>query len=201
MTSEAQIDVGTAVSRSASGDLAIRRLWPFDQPAIRRHFQRLDEDSRRRRFAGAVGDEFVRTYAAAILRVDSLVYGAFVDGKLRGVAEMRGLLDRWPIRAEAAFSVEAGWQDKGIGDGLFTRVLAAARNRGVKSITMVCLRENDRMKHLAAKHDAVLDYDMNEIEARLEPSWPSAYSLAEEFAGETRSLVQAALHWPARTDR
>lgn len=179
-----------------NAEAAIRRLWQFDQAAICQHFLRLDPGTRRMRFGGAVSAAYVNKYAEQIMQFDSAIYGAFVDGTLLAVAELRGLFDGWPATAEAAFSVERKWQDQGIGDALLTRVIAAAQNRGVKTLYMICLTENKKMQHLAAKHSAVLKFHRSEVEASLDPPWPTPYSIAEEMAGETGYLVNAVLHWP-----
>ncbi len=101
----------------------------------------------------------------------AIVCGAFVDGQLRGLVELRGLFQSWPSTAEAAFSVEPDWQNIGIGDALFERMFAMARNRGVRTIQMICLRENSRMRHLAAKHDARLHFNQDATEAILHLLW------------------------------
>lgn len=176
---------------------SIRRLWPMDQPAVLDHFLSLDRDIRHMRFGGGVGDGFLRDYADDVLKVGSVIFGAFPDGELRAVGELRGLLDAWPVRAEAAFSVERVWQDRGIGDALVTRVIAAAQNRSVNTLNMICLPENRKMQHLAMKHHAVLDLSVDEVEARLDPPWPTPSSLAEEFAGEAQGLTDALLRWAA----
>ncbi len=181
-------------------DPAIRRLWRFDRTALKKHFSRLGPESRRMRFAGVVGDDFVARHATSLLDGDSIVYGAFPDGILRAVAELSGLHDHDPTTAEAAFSVESDFRDRGIGDALLSRVITAARNRNVTSLYMLCLRENERMKHLAVKHDARLEYHTTDVEARLTPQPPNPFSIAREMADETRGLVQAALHWPTHTD-
>ncbi|NNE22479.1 MAG: GNAT family N-acetyltransferase [Rhizobiales bacterium] len=175
----------------------IRRLWPMDQPAVLKHFLNLDRDIRHMRFGGGVGEGFLRDYADGILKVGSVIFGAFPDNELRAVGELRGLLDAWPVKAEAAFSVERAWQDRGIGDALVTRVIAAAQNRGVNTLNMICLPENRKMQHLAVKHDAVLQLDVDEVEARLTPPWPTPGSLAEEFSGEAQGFTQALLRWAA----
>ena len=41
----------------------IRKLWISEAEAYRDHLLRLDPDSRRNRFAGAVSDQFVSDYA------------------------------------------------------------------------------------------------------------------------------------------
>lgn len=177
-------------------DPIIRRLWGPDLEAIQAHFLRLDPDTRQARFAGHLNDAAVARYAQNILRLDSLVYGAFVDGRLRAVAELRGLFNGWPATAEAAFSVESNWQNRGIGEALFDHILAVAQNRGVRTLYMICLRENERMTHLARKHDARLHHEPGAIEATLAPHWPTPMSLFDEAFRESRGFACAILQWP-----
>ncbi|NNF76631.1 MAG: GNAT family N-acetyltransferase [Rhizobiales bacterium] len=184
------------VAEIASESPVIRRLWPTDQDQISIHFSRLNDQARRLRFGGAVSDEFVEQYAGRLNQLGSVLYGAFPDGELRALGELRGLLDDWPATAEAAFSVQEPWQDQGLGAALMDRVVAAAQNRGVKSLHMICLRENEKMRHLALKHDAILHFNRYEIDAELERPWPTPFSLAEEIADDARGFVQAILRWP-----
>ncbi len=165
----------------------IRRLWDSDQSKLVGHFQRLDSHTRRLRFGGAVSDGFSREYAEKILSADSAIYGAFPDHELRGVAELRGLLDSWPRSAEIALVVEPAWQDKGIGEALFTRLVSAAQKRGVKKLRMLCLHENTRMRNLARKHDADLEIESGSIEATLALPWPSPMSIFNDVFGVPRS--------------
>ena len=69
----------------------IRKLWIGEAELYRDHLLRLDPDSRRNRFAGAVSDQFVRDYAELALGIDAVIHGFFVDGTLRGAAELRSL--------------------------------------------------------------------------------------------------------------
>ncbi|MEO1139009.1 MAG: GNAT family N-acetyltransferase [Pseudomonadota bacterium] len=175
-------------------DPKIRRLWAPDKRDLIDHFERLDPTTRRMRFGAAVSREFVKGYAEDVLSIDCVVYGAFVDGTLRGVGELRSLLGRWPPRAEAALSVESAWQAEGIGDALFARMVAAAQNRGVRSIYMLCLRENNRMVNLAKKHHAYLKFETGDVEATLDPPWPTPFSMVEEMVGSTSSYLRAVFH-------
>lgn len=161
----------------------LRRLFPSDQAEIRAHFIRLDAPTRRARFFGSVSDGGIAKYADGIFRQDSILCGAFIDAELRGLVELRGVTPFWGSTAEAAFSVEPDWQNMGLGDALFDSILAIAQNRGVKTIRMLCLKENIRMQHLAAKHRARLDYDKDTVEAVLHPRWPSPISMAKEWIG------------------
>ncbi len=168
-------------------DILVSRLHAANQDNICDHFLRLDIRSRRARFCGAVSDGGILKYAQNIFRNDSIVCGASVDGQLRGIVELRGVFRSWPSTAEAAFSVEPVWQNIGIGDALFERMFAMAQNRGVRTIQMMCLKENSRMRHLMAKHDALLHNDHDAIEAVLRPHGPTLKSVMEEIVGEARS--------------
>lgn len=167
-------------------DLVVRRLHATDQADICDHFLRLDVSSRRLRFCGAINDDGVLKHAQNIFGNDSIICGAYVGGQLRGLVELYGLLHSWRSTIEAAFSVEPEWQNIGIGDALFDRMFAMAQNRGVKTIQMMCLKENGRMQHLAVKHHARLTFDQDGIEAVLHPKWPTPGSIAKEITGGTR---------------
>lgn len=152
--------------------MVIRRLYEFDEEEIGNHFRRLDTDSRRARFCGSVSNSGVTSYAQTIFRYDNLPIDAFVERQIRGIAELRGILHFWPSRAEAAFSVDPEWQNIGIGDALFERVIALAKNRCVRSIGVMCLKANTRMRHLATKHGARLCFDQEVMEAVLYQGMP-----------------------------
>ncbi len=113
----------------------IRKLWIGETAKHREHVLRLDPESRRSRFGGAVSDEFVRKYVDMATTLDAVVHGFFVDGLMRGAAELRPLGLRFPRQAEAAISVEKPWQSHGVGSALLRRTLLAARNRGYRLLT------------------------------------------------------------------
>lgn len=169
-----------------SPDVEVRRLHRSDQTDVRDHFLRLDSKSRRARFCGTTSDRLIKGYALKCFDRPSIVCGAFIDGYLRGLVELRAVHNKLSETAEAAFSVERDWQSLGIGDALFGHMVAIAQNRGIGSIQMMCLRDNNRMRHLAKKHHAMLDYDQHTIAAVLRPEWPTFASVAKEVAGETR---------------
>ena len=72
-------------------DGVIRKLWIDRAGPYRDHLLRLDADSRRNRFGGAVSDEFIHKYIALPIGLDAVIHGYFVDGVLRGVAALSGL--------------------------------------------------------------------------------------------------------------
>ncbi|KIN70485.1 Acetyltransferase, GNAT family [Sulfitobacter noctilucae] len=172
----------------------IRRLRPADQSEVMAHFQRLDRPTRRLRFLAQVTDTYLAKYASELLSSDSIVFGAFPDGELRGVAELRGLHDSWPRSAELALLVEPDWQHAGIGDAMFNRIISAARNRHIRSIQMLCLRENKPMQTLARKHAAVLKFDTGEVEGTLSTPWPTPLSVFGEIFGDPSDYFRSMMH-------
>lgn len=115
------------------------------------HLLRLGPTSRYMRFGHAVSDDFLRDYARSMDRLNIVAYGAFVDGALRAVAELRRVSDICPMDGEIGLTVEDDWQDTGIGTDLLFHIQAAARQRGVETIYMICSRKNYRMRSVAQK--------------------------------------------------
>jgi len=176
----------------------IRKLWVGEADSYCDHLLRLDADSRRNRFAGAVSDEFVRHFAELSFGIDAVIHGFFVDGTLRGAAELRSIgapLDR---QAEAAFSIEKPWQSHGVGSMLLERTLLAARNRGLEFIHMACLADNERMQQLARKYDAELSFDFSSIVGEVAAPRPTALSLMREILADSHGFATAMLDVQSR---
>ncbi len=132
---------------------SIRRLIPADQPLFEAHLLRLDPESRRNRFGGAVSEAFLRDYAARAFALDGVMYGYVENGVLRAAAELRVLTDDVEREAEAAFSVEPDWRQRGVATALFERVIESARNRSIRRILVICLPNNIAMQALTKKFD------------------------------------------------
>jgi GNAT superfamily N-acetyltransferase len=174
---------------------AIRKLWSGETEAYRDHLLRLDEDSRRRRFSGGVPDEFIARHAASAQEIGVVLHGFFVDGVLRGAAELRPFGSPFARAGEAAFSVEQPWQSQGVGSLLLQRTLLSARNRGIKSLQMHCLGDNRRMQQLARKFEADLHFDFGSVVGEVDPPRYTALSLMREALadahGVTASIFEA----------
>ena len=67
----------------------IRKLWSVETHAYRDHLLRLDPESRRNSFNAAIADDAVRGFAETARGSDVILHGFFVDGVLRGVADLR----------------------------------------------------------------------------------------------------------------
>jgi RimJ/RimL family protein N-acetyltransferase len=172
---------------------SIRKLWPTETDKFRDHLLRLDKDSRRMRFAHGVSDAFIEDYAARMADMGSIVYAFVIDGEVRAVAELRKLGDTWGKEAEAAFSVEPAFQDKGIGTELMGRVIRAARNRGVQHLFMSCLSENTKMQAIARKHEAELRFEYGEVIGDIVPDEANYFSLLQEAVEDRVGYMLAVL--------
>ena len=179
----------TATAENTIATLDYRKLWPTELGLFREHLHRLDRESLRMRFGRAVGAEFIDRYCDTVYALNSVVYGCFIGGTLRAVAELRLLTDTWPFEAELAFSVERDWQDDGIGTELMSRALRAARNRSISRLYMICLPENGRMRRVAMKYDALLTFHPGQVDADLHPSHPDYLSVLQEFLDDTSGFM------------
>lgn len=176
----------------------IRKLWGVETDAYRDHLLRLDAESRRSRFGGAIADEMIRTYAATAHGPDVIVHGFFVDGVLRGAADLRIIGPFYGREAEAAFSIEKAWQSHGVGSALLERSLLAARNRGIKLLHVCCLAENQRMQQLARKFEAELTFDFGTVIGKMENPHPTPLSVMRELVVDSHSLAAAYVDFQSR---
>ena len=176
----------------------IRKLWINETEIYRHHLLRLDRESRRRRFSGAVSDEFIIRHAATASEVGVVVHGFFVDGILRGAAELRSLGLMFAREGEAAFSIEQPWQSHGVGTALLERTLLSARNRGIKLLSMHCLADNQRMQQLARKFEADLKFDFGSVVGEVDPPRPTPLSLMREAVVDAHGVATAILDVQSR---
>ncbi|KMO44822.1 hypothetical protein VQ03_00980 [Methylobacterium tarhaniae] len=173
----------------------IRRLWSTDRDAVVTLFRGLDPQSRFDRFMGAVSEAAAATYAARAVSAEGLVFGAFAEGTLRGVGELRPA--GAAAEAEIAFAVAPGHRGRGLGAALGARLTQAARNGGKSRLHLRCLPGNRPMRALARRLGAELRLDSREIHAVLALSPPTLFSLWREgMDGVFDAAVAASTTWP-----
>lgn len=181
-------------SDSAGGGGRIRRLWPSDVAAYRAHLLRLDGDARYSRFGTVMSDDVVADHANSCFRSDTVVFGYFVKGTIRGAAELH-VLDPcarvYMREGEAAFSVEKGWRHAGLGTALVERLILAARNRGLRMLVISCLPQNFAMQNLAKKFDATLTFETDEVMGKITVQLPTPQTILAEFVEESLDFASA----------
>jgi RimJ/RimL family protein N-acetyltransferase len=170
----------------------IRRLLASESYLLRDHLRRLDSDARHRRFAHDVSDAFIESYAAHASDFGNVTFGYFVEGEVRGVAELRpgALLQR--ESAEVAFSVERPYANRGIATQLMGRIIRTARNRGFSRLTLVCLPENAKMQAIARHYGAELKVEDGSIFADIVPDRADYRSMVAEMIDEPMTYLHAA---------
>jgi len=181
----------------ADGGL-VRKLWIGEAYRYRDHLLRLDTKSRRKRFGGAVSDAYIRQHVETSLWLQAVLQGFFVEGVLRGAAELRLIEQRSRVEAEVAFSVEDKWQGHSVGSVLLQRTLLAARNRGIKFLHMACMADNKRMQQLARKFDVELAFDAGGIVGEVATPHPTPVSVLRELVSEGHSFGAALLDAQSR---
>lgn len=168
---------------------SFRKLRDYDKPLLEEHLLRVGGDDRVMRFMGGVSDAYIRDHCSQIGWPDTVVVGCFVDGRLRGAAEM------WFDPAgekpcELALTVEHDFQSRGIGTELLRRALVVARNRGARSLYLACLPENRKMQHILRKFGRIVTTrDPGMIESELALAGPSHFTMWQEFAGDGIAMM------------
>ena len=150
----------------------IRKLWVSEFDQYLAHLLRLDDESRRNRFGGAVSDEVIRAYVERADGLGTIVHGFLVDATLRGVAEIRLLGTPFADSGEAAFSIDKPWQSH---------------------LQLICLSDNRRMQQLARKFDAELSFDFGSVIGDVETPFPTPLSMFRELVSDGRMVASAML--------
>lgn len=153
----------------------IRQLRPSEETLFRGHLLNLDGASRRDRFNGVTGDQFVAAYSDRCFCDGTTVIGYMVDGQVRGVAELHERPELTEPTGEIAFSVEKDLQHQGIGSRLFARLIDSARGAGYERLLVTTRPSNAAMKALAKKFSSRVTFEAGESVGLIELG-PDSYS-------------------------
>lgn len=140
----------------------IRTLTAREMPLLRAHLLRLDADSRRDRFNGAIDERFIESYAARCLADGTVVIAYVEDEQVLAAAELHQPDSSSEGMPEIAFSVEQHVRRKGVGSILFRRLIAEAEGRGYESLRITTGYSNEAMRALAYKFGAHLTFRQGE---------------------------------------
>lgn len=177
--------------------MIVRKLYPWEWDELRAHLLRLGPEERRLRFCRRVDDAAIEAYCDRVDRRRTTVRGCFIDGILRGVAELIQIPREWPMSAEIALSVEKPFQRQGIGGRLLGQILLVARNRMIRTVLLISLSENEPLQRLARKFGATTETYLSSTEALIGLPWPSYLSLLEEMSSDGHALIGAAFELSA----
>lgn len=143
--------------------IRLRGLESRDRDAHTAHLLRLSPQDRRARFHSGLSDQAVIAYSHRIDWENALIFGAFVDKTLHGVAELQAIGDG--SEAEVSFSIETEYQNIGLGRRLVLAAVLAARRAGFRQIHMDFTGHNQAMRALARDLGAVTDFSDGVVHA------------------------------------
>ena len=127
----------------------VRPIVPADELNIEREWRQADAETLYQRFFTARPKLDARRLHA-LVHVDyrwRLALVAFSgDGQGVGVARYEGL--PWGERAEIALVVHPAWRRVGLASALLGLLVEAARARGIRRLTALCLQDNQAMAAL-----------------------------------------------------
>jgi acetyltransferase len=164
----------------------IRPIRGEDEPALRRFFESLSEESVFFRF-GQRRINMPHDHLARLCQVDydrDLAFLATIPGDEENIiGDVR--LNRFSDleRAELSFVVADKWQGKGVGNLLMDFCIVVAKEIGLKTLLMEVMKSNERMKRFSYKYGfqrlpSGKEDDMEEFELKIGRSgnlqYPSA---------------------------
>ncbi|MFY8091842.1 MAG: GNAT family N-acetyltransferase [Niveispirillum sp.] len=153
-----------------------RPLLPAESGRYAAHLLRLSAADRRARFMGGLSDASVCAHVDRIDWSRSIILAALCGGEVRGAVELRIA----GSGAELAISIEADWQNQGLGGVLVRRAFTMARNRGIRGIELYCLGDNHRMLRIAGRLSALIRFDGGEVQCDFQLPAADAFSLTLE---------------------
>ena len=180
--------------------ISYHKLLPHEAAELKAHLCRLDPQERGLRFFASVNDGFINRHVDGIDWDHATVVGAFRAGHLVGAAELLATAEG----AELAVSVDHDIQHEGVGTELVGRALLAARNRGIRHVTVEYLSRNNPIRRIAARFKPQLHAGGGGIVADITVPTPNNASLLREIAGEAWGWFwdfadRLTFHLPAKT--
>ncbi|NIA67080.1 GNAT family N-acetyltransferase [Pelagibius litoralis] len=170
--------------------LVIRKLSACEAGDLRDHLRRLSAADRRLRFGHGVKAAGVERYVDARDWARTWTVGAFDGPHLRGVVELHRCGPWWAMTAELSVSVEGRYQNQGLGTRLVAQALLVARNRGFRTVYLLCLPENRPIQRIVRKFAGEITAVEGDIEARIHPMRATPLSVMAEAFGDGCSLLQ-----------
>lgn len=162
--------------------LGWRKLLPYEFGLYEAHLLRLDGADRSARFDAGVSDGAIRDYCRGLVWPQTRIVGCFVDGVLRGAAELQTFAHpQATLDAELALSVERALQGRRVGEGLVRRGLLIARNRWLRRVGMLSSPSNRRLHRIARRLGGLTTVDEAGVETLFRLERPDAASVLQEW--------------------
>jgi GNAT superfamily N-acetyltransferase len=153
------------------------------------HLKNLKHEDRYTRFGCAVGNTAIDALILSMLYHPDQhhLFTYYADKHIVGFGHLAQSQSDW----ELAVSVEHDYQGRGIANKLMEHMIAWAKTHGVHSVFMHCIRDNQRIQHLARKHGLkTMERTGHEITAQVELPRPTVLDYTANFINEQRVIAQ-----------
>ena len=130
-------------------DITVRPLGASELEDYLDHMMRLDGVARAQRFAAGVDDHFVLSHCLHMVVSRTSLIGLFVEGALRGAAELE--IDDDGAAGELVMAIEKPWRGQGHGRRLAEAAVAEARRRRVGLVRIDVEATDEAMRAIALK--------------------------------------------------
>lgn len=159
---------GVIFTQTDGTPVFVRGLGPGDSSAYGGHLLRLSSEDRRARFNATLTDSGVQRHVDAVEWSETLLFGAYADGVLRGAAELVEF--RKSHDCEIALSVETAYQHHAIGRILMATLLVSGALLGLERTKLYFRNDNVRMRNLAREFGATMTPSPDLVEAEITTS-------------------------------
>jgi GNAT superfamily N-acetyltransferase len=153
------------------------------------HLKNLSEADRYTRFCYAIKDENIDQFILSMLynADDHHLFTAEFDNIVVGFGHLAREGSDW----ELAVSVDGKYQGQGVADQLMDFMIDWGKTRGIHSVFMHCITQNQRIQHLARKHGLrMVERDGAEVTSRVDLPPPTPMDYTAEFLREQRELLE-----------
>lgn len=154
-----------------------------------RHLKDLEDEDRYTRFGYAISPAAIDAMILNMLydQDQCHLFTYHLDDHIVGF----GHLAREGADWELAVSVEHRYQGRGIANELIEHMIAWGKVHGVHSVFMHCIRDNQKIQHLARKHGLkTMERSGHEITALVKLPDPTVMDYTANFINEQTALVE-----------
>lgn len=153
------------------------------------HLKNLSDADRYTRFCYAIKDENIDQFILSMLynADDHHLFTAEIDNTVVGFGHLAREGTDW----ELAVSVDGKYQGQGVADQLMDFMIDWGKTRGIHSVFMHCITQNQKIQHLARKHGLrMVERDGAEVTSRVDLPLPTPMDYTAEFLREQRELLE-----------
>lgn len=153
------------------------------------HLKNLSEADRYTRFCYAIKDENIDQFILTILynADDHHLFTAEINNNIVGFGHLAREGTDW----ELAVSVDGKYQGRGAADQLMDFMIDWGKTRGIHSVFMHCITQNQKIQHLARKHGLrMIDRDGAEVTSRVDLPPPTPLDYTAQFLQEQQNILE-----------